>query len=228
MSHTRFAFLSGVVLVLYNFLVAWFVGPSSTALMLNLCVAAIFMMLAIRRLPMNLVVGGGDRKSGLRLGLAYGALVLLIIGVAVVWRPGLFKAGDQRIAEYGMGFLIFTVFVRIPLGTALVEEMLFRGVLFAEWRQEASARAASLWSSAFFGLWHVGPTLVLYERNTLATRTHVLLVVAGLVVATFLGGALVLCPLRIKSRGLIAPILLHWIYNGSGVLATFFALRSTS
>jgi len=72
---------------------------------------------------------------------------------------------DGRIGDLGSGTLLWVALVRIPLGTVLLEEIAFRGVLPAlfggedRWRWEPVLAA-----SALFGLWHVFPFLAL-PRN---------------------------------------------------------------
>jgi uncharacterized protein len=117
------------------------------------------------------------------------------------------------------------VLVRIPLGTVLLEEVVFRGALLAAWRPEGTATAAAL-SSVAFGLWHVSPALNMVAANRPHAGTPVrLAVVAGTVLLTSLAG-LALAWMRIASGSLAAPALLHATLNGLATIAGVLAGRS--
>lgn len=111
------------------------------------------------------------------------------------------------------------MFVRIPFGTAVLEEVAFRGVLFAEMRDTGSLGAAVVVSSAAFGLWHIGPSLVAVRVN--APGAGVAAHVGGVAVAvavTALAG-LALAALRQVSGGLLAPVVAHAAANVFALLA---------
>lgn len=159
----------------------------------------------------------GLTAEALPAGLAVGAASLL--GTAVVLNlvprlraPARFFA-DQRVADLDRGELLRYVLVRIPLGTALLEELAFRGVLFGAWEAAVSSAAAVIGSSAVFGLWHVGPTLEALRINRFAggPRRAAAAVAAG-VVATGVGGV-VLAALRVFTGGIWAPLLVHASVN---------------
>ncbi len=85
--------------------------------------------------------------------------------------------------------MAYQTLLRIPLGTALLEEVAFRGVLFGVWLETAGARRALIGSSVAFALWHIAPTVELLEGSELFGSWFVLaLGVLGGVFAAFLGG----------------------------------------
>ena len=159
---------------------------------------------------------------GLGFGLvATGVVVaVVLIGVLLAERVPLIAGllADQRAADASER-LLFETTLRIPLGTALFEEVLFRGVLFAAWARVGGTSAAVLGSSLVFGLWHVPPTMVALELNgvAVATAAGVLGVVGGVVV-TAVGGVL-FAWLRWASGSLLAPVLAHTATNVAGLLA---------
>jgi len=117
-------------------------------------------------------------------------------------------------------FLVYRVAFRIPLGTALFEEVAFRGVLFGMLLREG--KGAAIWlSSALFGLYHVGPTVRLIDSSGLQlSRTEVIVLVAGGAVFTFLVG-LVFAAVRYKSRNVAGPTLTHWMADACATLLVF-------
>ncbi|MFC5748852.1 CPBP family intramembrane glutamic endopeptidase [Actinomadura rugatobispora] len=135
---------------------------------------------------------------------------------------------DRRVGDAGQGRLVFEVFVRIPLGTVLLEEVAFRGVLYGLVRAEHGVVWATAVSSVLFGLWHVLPSSGIstvnphFERIFGTGAAGAAVAVAVTVVAMTLAGAL-LCEVQRRSGSLIAPAALHWAVNGLG-FATAYAV----
>ena len=120
------------------------------------------------------------------------------------------------------------VFVRIPLGTVLLEEVAFRGALPAVFAKQMSTFRAVVIASALFGLWHVLPSLGGGAANAAIAdvvggdAAGTALRVAVTVVSASVAGV-VLCWLRLRSGSLLAPILAHWTVNGLGVIVAVLA-----
>lgn len=160
---------------------------------------------------------------GLRWGLGGAAVVAIGLLAALAWPPAAPLLADQRVAGLSLGGLAFRALVRIPLGTVVLEEVAFRGVLFGVWADRASVRTALLGSSAVFGVWHVGPTLVLLADNDVTLGWGGLAVaVAGSAALTAVAGV-VFCVLRLRSGSLVAPALVHGATNSLGTLTAFWA-----
>ena len=110
----------------------------------------------------------------------------------------------------------------IPLGTVVLEEVAFRGVLLGALRHRGPVWAGAL-SSILFGVWHVLPSLRLGRVNPAvgsvvgAGAGAQILVVCGAVGFTALAGV-VLCELRRRSGSLLASAGLHWAVNAFAVL----------
>jgi membrane protease YdiL (CAAX protease family) len=111
--------------------------------------------------------------------------------------------------------------IRIPLVTALSEELMFRSVLLAVLLTIVSARWAVVWSSVAFGLWHVLGTLGDLGGNaatdSLGAVERVGSVVAVVVATTTAG--VIFAWTRLRSESLVAPWMIHVAFNG----ATFAA-----
>jgi membrane protease YdiL (CAAX protease family) len=134
---------------------------------------------------------------------------------------------DRRVAHAGPGTVAYQVLVRIPVGTVLLEEVAFRGVLYGLLRHPYGIAWATAVSAALFGLWHVLPARELPRLNPVAGRvfgTHPALVIPAAVIATALAGV-VLCELQRRSGGLLAPIALHWAINALGYLTALLVTR---
>ncbi len=189
-------------------------------------VVAVGLVLLARRCGLGWPDLGLARRTwrrGVRWALVASGAVAASYGVAAAvpaLRPGLRDVRYQSTAPYAL----LTAFVIIPVGTVLLEEVAFRGVLWGWIRRDYGTRPATAWSSVLFGLWHVLPSLQLNRTNQAvesvagAEGTGQVLAVIAAVVFTGLSGVL-LCELRRRSGSLLAPVGLHWAANGFGVLA---------
>ena len=99
----------------------------------------------------------------------------------------------------------YRALVRIPLGTVVVEEIAFRGVLPALLDRQWSTPWAVAGSCLVFGLWHVVPMRATLRTNCLSVRVVPL---TAAVAATSLVG-LGFCWLRLTTGGLAAPAIVH-------------------
>jgi membrane protease YdiL (CAAX protease family) len=136
---------------------------------------------------------------------------------------------DERAAGLTLGQLLWRVLVRVPVGTVLLEEVAFRGVLWAMVRRRRGTAWATTVSSLLFGLWHVLPSRGLSQVNTAAAvlgtgpAGRALSVAVGVVATTAAG--VVLCELRRRSGSLLAPAALHWAVNGFGYVMAWAVPR---
>ncbi|NYJ07575.1 CPBP family intramembrane glutamic endopeptidase [Petropleomorpha daqingensis] len=163
---------------------------------------------------------GRDRlRSGLRWGLgAVGVIgAVYVVGVLIpVFRP-LFQ--DARY-DVPLGDGLRTVFVTIPFGTVLLEELAFRSVLWGVLSRHLRQWQVLVTTSVLFGFWHVLPSLNVGSSNKgvgEAVGTGGVLVTGGAVLLTTLGG-LVFGELRRRSGSVVASALAHWAFNALGVL----------
>jgi uncharacterized protein len=169
----------------------------------------------------------------LRRGLAYGAVVavavtvVLGLGAALPATRGLFQ--DRRAEGISTAMLLYVALVRVPLGTVVLEETLFRGVLLGLGMRRWSQTTAVTVSCLAFGVWHMLPARNVTSFNPVFADLaggqlgRVYGVVAAVVVTTVAG--LVLCWLRLRSRSLLAPALVHATVNGLGYVLAFLAGR---
>lgn len=136
----------------------------------------------------------------------------------------------ENLASASGKLIAFETAIRIPLGTALIEEVLFRGVLLGLMLNYHGTLFALILSSLVFGLWHIFPTINQLEQNDAAAalfgkkRAHQAGSIAVIVVVTFLAG-LLFGWLRIISNSILAPWIVHWSINASGVLGITIAKK---
>jgi membrane protease YdiL (CAAX protease family) len=226
--------LGAIVLILGAVNVFHHLGVAYLGLALGPVVAAVLLVIA-RRHGLSWDDLGLSGRACLR-GAAYAggavALVAAVYGaaVAIPLTRAAFLDDRYRLAP---GSALMTALVVIPIGTILLEEVAFRGVLFGLLKRHRNAAWASGISSALFGLWHIVPSLGLAGDNAAAgavfgrgagAQTAVIVFVVAF---TAVAGAL-MCELRRRSGSLLASAGLHWATNGLGVLlaATVWTLAS--
>jgi uncharacterized protein len=163
-----------------------------------------------------------------RRGLAWAAVIIgcvavvYAVGAALPLTRDAFR--DTRY-DFGWGAALLTSFVLIPIGTVLLEEVAFRGVLWGLVRRVRGTAAATIVSSVLFGVWHVLPSLGLSSDNEAIGsavgrgKSAQVITVLATVAFTALSGV-VFCELRRRSGSLLASASLHWATNGLGVLAS--------
>jgi membrane protease YdiL (CAAX protease family) len=115
------------------------------------------------------------------------------------------------------------------MGTALFEEIAFRGVIEAMWRRSgASQQRAATVAAITFGVWHLLPGREALTGNPLSIRltgrrSHAAVVLVG---ALFTGvSSLGFSWMRRRTGSLIAPWMAHAAINSAGYLAGVFAWR---
>ena len=169
---------------------------------------------------------------GIRIGLitALPAAAVVGLGAMVPATRGFFQ--DERAREGGARHVLFETLVRIPLGTALPEEVIFRGSLLGLFTQRHSPATAAWMTSILFGVCHVLPTLRTLPMNPAGARVRGNLkrtggAVLAAVTATTLGGY-GLAWLRCRSGSLAAPAVAHATLNATAYLAARFVVRAAS
>lgn len=194
----------------------------------NLALTALVVVLARRAGAEPTLLGTEAARLG--AGLRWGAGAVLLVAVAVLLGVALAEqvpgAGlllaDER-ADLPASMLAWHALWRIPVGTALFEEVAFRGALLGLLLRQTSTPRAVAGSSLVFGLWHVAPTIVTLEINEVAvTSWQGAATIAGAVGVTTVAGVF-FCLLRLGSGSLAAPVLAHWATNGTGLVAAWLA-----
>jgi len=113
----------------------------------------------------DLGIRAADAAAGLRLGLAAVAVAAggVVLGASLPATRPLFQ--DRRVTAVGRREAIYHLAVRIPLATAVAEELAFRGALLGLVQRRRSPAAAVAWTSLVFGASHALPTLKHYDGN---------------------------------------------------------------
>ena len=160
-------------------------------------------------------------------GLLWSLAIIVVVGVVIGIAGGIPRLrhlfADERITEVSGLETARKALLDIPLGTVLIEEFAFRGVLLALGTILWSTPWAVVWTSVLFGLWHISPALEMHDSHQ-ATSGTPRLTVAGTVLFTGLSGV-GFALLRLYTGSLFPPAALHWASNGTGVVVGWFVHR---
>lgn len=187
----------------------------------NLAVAGVLLALA-RQAGLSwdhLGFGPGTAWRGLVVGLAAAALVGLALAVAVQLPAADDLLRDEGVLADSSFDRWFVPSIRIPLGTAVFEEVLFRSVLLGALLVRTTTGRAVVVSSVAFGLWHVVPAW----EGTSGGAAEVVGAIIGTVLVTTAFGA-VLSAMRLWTRSTVAPILTHTATNSLAYVAALVEL----
>jgi membrane protease YdiL (CAAX protease family) len=146
--------------------------------------------------------------AGLRLG---GLAFVAITAVVALGMP--FGLLDDDRTTVDLGDMALRVLVTIPIGTVVMEEFAFRGVLYGLLERVTRPTIATMVGAGLFGLWHVPPLL----DEGAAT-------VFGTLAATTVAGVGFIW-LRRRSDSLLAPMLAHLATNSSTFALSWIVSR---
>jgi membrane protease YdiL (CAAX protease family) len=165
-----------------------------------------------------------DMAGGLRLGVGVATAASSLALLTRHHEKVRAMLNDDRLEDLSDREVWYRLLVRFPLGTALFEEVWFRGVLPAALGQHGS-RHPELFSTVAFGAWHLIPTAIAINANpsgrSLSFSRRAGLVIGGSVAAGLAGLGFV--AMRSVSSSLAAPWIAHGALNG---LTFWIGLRS--
>jgi uncharacterized protein len=228
--------LAGAELAAAGALLAWNaavnrVVPSPAYVPANLAAAGLSLA-AARRAGVSAAELGLDRQRagrGLRVGLAAAAPLVAVVAIgAALPATRRFLVDDRRATTGGARYALYHTLVRIPLGTAVAEEALFRGALLGLLTQRHPRARAVAVSSALFGCWHVLPTLDTLALNPLGATVGDRAGTGGAVLASVAVTALAglgFSWLRFRGDSVVAPVVAHAALNSSAFAAARLVSR---
>lgn len=172
---------------------------------------------------------GLDRASlsrGARWALVLAAAVAVVYAAAAAHPATDTFFHDRRVAGLGGGELAYAALIRVPLGTVLLEEVAFRGVIWGLGRRMWGTWPATAVSAVLFGLWHILPARHIQSWNPAVNEmvaSPLLATIAALGLVTLAGVAL--CEVRRRTGSLLPAAGLHWATNGLGFVVAYLLTR---
>ena len=206
--------------------------PSWAYVPWNLSMAFVLLGIAYRGGAGPVAVGLGirhwHRPVGVGLLLFGGTALLFALGMIVPATQSAFI--DTRIGDADVAQMLWVVLVQIPLGTVVLEEVAFRGVLPALMGASPAIRwrwIPVLGASLLFGLWHILPSIGIDNANAAVGgalgHNQVLTTTLAVVSMTIAGVAM--CALAHLGKGIKTTMLLHWATNSLGFFAAWLLLH---
>ena len=220
-----------ILILLYSTVLAKSV-PAKYHLYLNISITALAILLGFS-FGLNLEqMGLALNKILPGIFVAIAAVAIIVVFTSIVATiPVLrrFFLGDNLARASGK-LITYEATIRVPFGTALIEEVIFRGVLLGLLLQHNSAAVAILLSAIIFGLWHIFPTIAMLENNKILAKANKDLKrrkygsIIGVIIITASAGV-VFAWLRIISNSVLAPWLVRGTINSSGMLGIAIARK---
>lgn len=170
------------------------------------------LLAAIRKVKLWLddtkVLELGFKNKWIGLGILFGLgaqAVLLTLGALIqaAYPEGGIEGNASEIIQTFENLNLVMLFLMIALGAPIVEEIMYRGLVFTALSNKLGVISGAIISSLIFGMSHISSLSI----NGVFT---------GLITALF-GGILVYA--RIKSKGLFLPIVMHITFNAVSALA---------
>jgi len=196
---------------------------------LNLLVTALLLVWAHRAVGLSIEqIGLGDQSMlssalwGILTGILIGGLIFTLI---TIYKPRFPLEITQNLQFFGMLSLLYRITIYIPLGTVLLEEIAFRGILLQLFSQISVANQAIILQSAVFTFWHIGLLLRVPLVVKLALTEKLAFV--SIAIAIFISGGL-FGFLRIHTSSLVGPMLAHWLVNAITTIALWRIHFSTT
>ncbi|HXH83150.1 MAG TPA: CPBP family intramembrane glutamic endopeptidase [Candidatus Tectomicrobia bacterium] len=212
------ASVAAAALLAYNNVLSLVIGPGDGpgALRVWTNAALLVLMLTAARARGYGLDELGLRPSrllrGFTLGFAAG-LALAVVPVAFIALAPLVTGEpveNEGITSLSGPELALRLGVRVPIGTALFEEAVFRGVLYAMALRAGGERAALVGTALVFALWHTAITsMTVAESGVVDARALVALGVALSLAGLFAGGV-IFAWLRWRTGSIGAAVGLHW------------------
>jgi hypothetical protein len=147
-------------------------------------------------------------------GLGLSAMVVLPFVILLCLLPALgFDVKTPRLEAVARDIFWWRIFVRIPIGTAFFEEMLFRGIFYGYLMKKMSQRKTILITSLFFAFWHIIPAYEVVSQHLQITSIGMFLGLwSVLMLGSFVGGIL-FAWIRYRTKNIAGCIIAHALIN---------------
>ena len=147
-------------------------------------------------------------------GLGLSAVVVLPFVILLCLLPALgFDVKTPRLEAVARDIFWWRIFVRIPIGTAFFEEMLFRGIFYGYLMKKMSQRKTILITSLFFAFWHIIPAYEVVSQHLQITSIGMFLGLwFVLMLGSFVGGIL-FAWIRYRTKNIAGCVIAHALIN---------------
>jgi len=226
------ALAAAIVLLVISNIVANRVIPQWAYVPWNLSVATLLLYISTRGgagpVAIGLSIRHWHRPVGVGLLLVGSTALVFALGMIIPATSSAFL--DSRTGGASLPMMLYVVLVQIPLGTVVLEEIAFRGVLPALMGAAPAIRwrwVPVLGASVLFGLWHILPSMGIGQANaavggTIGTKPWI--TTSAAVLSMTVAGVL-MCVMARLGKGIKTTMLLHWATNSLGFFAAWLLLQ---
>jgi membrane protease YdiL (CAAX protease family) len=167
----------------------------------------------------------GNALASAGAGAALAALVSIPVVLYFIFPVGVAEGSIdyEEVEDLSMGSFLLWAFFRQPIGTAIFEEVVFRGVLQALMTRAFATGRGILATAATFALWHVVINYRTIQDANIGDSPLLSLLAQVASLGGLLLGGLFLSLLRHRTRNLLGPIVFHWLI-AVAMNGTLFAL----
>lgn len=160
----------------------------------------------------ELGLAGAQARASALWGIALGLVLALPPVAFIALAP--FVTGEPvqagEINDLSGSEMALRLAFHVPVGTALFEEVAFRGVLYASWLRATDLRRTVLGTGIVFALWHLVITFQsVSESEVVEAAPLIALGYLGSLLGLFIGGA-AFALLRWRTGGVAGPFFFHW------------------
>ncbi len=168
-------------------------------------------------------------QKGIVVGVCLSLPLLIVILLLASHKKLRAHFSETPKKNYNLRAFSYELFFRIPFGTALSEEIIFRSVLLAILLTNHAQSVTIVAASILFGLWHIFPTLHTVKNHDPLiemmddTRKRNLVAVLGSVIATTIAGG-IFSYIALKTSSFITSWFVHATINGFATLGGYLSL----
>jgi len=220
-------FLLALFLFTYNNVVN-FLPPSLHApLYVWMNLGVLFLVWILSRRYLNLTLSDiGCTKQNIGKSILYGlglsALVILPFVILLWLLPTLgFELKSPRLETIARDIFWWRIFVRIPIGTAFFEEMLFRGIFYGYLMKKISRARTILITSLFFGFWHIMPAFRVVSQDLQISAPVTFVALWLLLLLGSIVGGILFAWIRYRTKNIAGCVLAHALINVLALVGAF-------
>lgn len=172
----------------------------------------------------------GVTRKNLRASLAWGLAAGLAMGIPpiIFFSYPLISAQPVQYVGYASldaQSLLLYLLLRLPIRTALVEEIVFRGVIQTQGIRALGAPRGIGLCCLFFVLWHVVITYRTLPQTNLVSSSIPLAALWLSAAAPLAAAGVIFSLVRHRTNSVAGPFLAHWLVNGSMLLFLYVQPR---
>ena len=196
-------------LLVANAVLGWLggslLGASATGLAIRTAAALVVVVVLVRAVDRESTSTGQFDAAGVSSPLVR-RVVAGLVAAAALAGPLFVDDGGRLVAA---------------IGAAALTEVMFRGVLFGFAMRTGQRWVPWLTVSLAFGLWHLPSALAFANDHADWTTGYRIVACAGAVLGLAFGSRFVLEPLRLRTRSIIGPLLVHVAAVTAALVAGF-------